>query len=82
VRPALQLSGLPGKAATVNLQSVNSMVAGTLRLFQSTVYSQVDVSGQITGLQPNEVINVHVRQRGDVTNLCLNQGLLYNPNGV
>jgi hypothetical protein len=57
----------------------NPPPTGSLRFFQPTIFSDVSVTGVITGLAPHESINVHVRARGDVTANCANQGDQYNP---
>jgi hypothetical protein len=71
------------KVATINFQGANTLVTGSLRLVQQTVYSNIAISGRIFNLPPGNTININVRSKSDISDSCLNPGnVFFNPNRV
>ncbi|KAG8823593.1 Superoxide dismutase [Cu-Zn] [Serendipita sp. 411] len=63
--------------AAVALQG--AAVSGTIKFTQKGLWGPVQITGQITGLDPNSERGMHVHEFGDITNGCNSTGTHFNP---
>lgn len=52
------------------------------QVFVTSDGTQLNVTGQVSGLPPNSSHGIHVHQFGDLGNQCMNAGPHYNPQGT
>ena len=76
----LQRLYMSGKRAVCVLKSVNGgNIEGTVTFYQKTVFDDIEIGAEISGLNPNEQHGFHVHTYGDLRDKCESTGGHFNP---